>query len=71
MKYFLALTALVGLSSAHSLVSHFHVNGKADSTCVRQADSTDPIIDLTSDTMACNAVSTAATSKCGVKGVID
>ncbi|KAI5857764.1 glycosyl hydrolase family 61-domain-containing protein [Tricharina praecox] len=67
MKYLFALSALAGLASAHSMVSHFHVNGVADSSCVRQASSTNPITDLSSDAMACNIVSSKATNKCTVQ----
>ncbi|KAA8909303.1 glycosyl hydrolase family 61-domain-containing protein [Sphaerosporella brunnea] len=70
MKYttLFTIAAVAGIGSAHSVVSHFHVNGKAESSCVRQADSTSPVIDLASEAMACNVVSTPATAKCEVKG---
>jgi hypothetical protein len=68
MKYLFMTVALATLSSAHQMITHFHINGKADSSCVRQPDSADPIIDLSSDAMACNIVNQyPATSKCAIK----
>jgi len=68
MKYLFMIVALATLSSAHQMITHFHINGKADSSCVRQPDSADPIIDLSSDAMACNIVNQyPATSKCDIK----
>lgn len=67
MRYLFALTVLAGWTSAHSLITHFHVNGAADSSCVRRAVSTNPITDLSSDAMACNVVSSNAANKCTVQ----
>lgn len=49
MKYFFALAAMAGLVSSHSLITHFHVNGKADSSCVRQVADADPVVNLSSN----------------------
>jgi len=68
MKYLLVLGALAGIVNAHSSVTHFHINGNADQSCVRLAQSTNPVIDLASSDMACNAVKSNAKSKCSVKG---
>lgn len=64
---FLTFLALAAVASAHNQVTHFHVNGVADTKCVRQATNTNPIADLTSKDMACNAVSKTTASKCEVQ----
>lgn len=64
---FLTLFALAAVASAHTKVTHFHVNGVADSKCVRQSISTDPIVDLMSPDMACHAVSETTGDKCEVQ----
>ncbi|PWW73699.1 Lytic polysaccharide monooxygenase, partial [Tuber magnatum] len=64
----IAAFAMVGLASAHSRVTHFHINGTPNSDCVRQATSTNPITDLNSSDMACNAVQSNGKTKCVVKG---
>ncbi|KAG0126959.1 glycosyl hydrolase family 61-domain-containing protein [Tuber indicum] len=56
MKSITAAFAMVGLASAHSVVTHFHINGVPNSDCVRQATSTNPITDLNSENLACNIV---------------
>lgn len=61
-----AAALLAGTAHAHNKVTHFHVNGAAETKCVRQAVSTDPISDLSSPAMACNVVSSDAPEKCTV-----
>jgi len=68
MKSIISSFAMVGLVSAHQLVTHFHINGTPNQDCVRLASSVNPILDLNSDTMACNAVKGNGKTKCTVKG---
>ena len=68
MKVLLGVAGLIGAASAHTVFTHFHINGVANKDCVRQAKSVNPITDLSSDFMACNDVKGNAKSKCVVKG---
>ncbi|KAH0611313.1 uncharacterized protein H6S33_010578 [Morchella sextelata] len=67
MKFALPLLALAGTAFAHNFVTHFHINGVADPDCVRQAASANPILDINSSDMACNAVQGLAKKKCVVQ----
>ena len=49
LKHFCLLAALGAVASAHTMVTNFIYNGKNETTCVRYAQSTDPVIDLASD----------------------
>ncbi|RPA90414.1 hypothetical protein L873DRAFT_1821144 [Choiromyces venosus 120613-1] len=68
MKFTIAAFAMIGLASAHNMVTSFHINGTPNSDCVRLATSTNPITDVASNNMACNAVKGNGKSKCIVKG---
>lgn len=68
MKFTLPLLALAGTAFAHNFVTHFHHNGVADTDCVRQAVSSDPIFDIYSDAMACNNIERLASKKRVVQG---
>ncbi|KAI5820763.1 glycosyl hydrolase family 61-domain-containing protein [Pyronema omphalodes] len=71
MKFLTATCTLLlsgaAVVNAHNVVTHFHVNGKAEQKCVNLPPNTNPITDLQSQEMACNAIKTAAKSKCAVK----
>lgn len=67
------LALFTALVNGHALVTHIHVNGKADSSCVRRPPNTDPIKDLSSVAMACNVnsdVGGSLSGKCPVKGML-
>lgn len=67
MKGFLAVLAFAGAAMGHNMVTHFHINGVPDSNCVRPAVSADPLLELDSPNMACNAVISNGKTKCIVK----
>lgn len=68
MKGFFAIIAFASAAMGHNMVTHFHINGVPNSNCVRPVASADPLIDLNSDTMACNIVTNKdVKTKCTVK----
>ncbi|RPB06910.1 hypothetical protein P167DRAFT_496565 [Morchella conica CCBAS932] len=56
------LLALADTAFAHNFVAHLHINGIPDPV------SADPILDINSSDMACNAVQGLAKKKCVVQG---
>jgi hypothetical protein len=70
MRGIFSILAFTGVSMAHNVVTHFHINGVANQDCVRQAVSTNPLLDLNSDDMACNIVKGNGASKCVIKRML-
>lgn len=46
--FYTLLVAAATVTNAHNIVTHFHVNGKAEQSCVNLPPNTNPITDIQS-----------------------
>jgi hypothetical protein len=46
--FYTLLVAAATVANAHNIVTHFHVNGKADQSCVNLPSNANPITDIQS-----------------------